>query len=144
MLVCTRQGTRHREDNNERNETNQDVEDNNATEQQNNGTTLQENVKDQKREDRHTNTPQLGQEESPEDMENSSVGLTDESEADLYANIPALVTDSPDTDPDDTGYKETGDSETFEYCRDVTCWNFVPSGSHGACGGLDYCDGPHM
>ena len=37
------------EDNYERNQTNQDVEDNDSTEQQNNGTTLQENVKEQKK-----------------------------------------------------------------------------------------------
>ena len=43
-------------------------------------------------------------------MENSSVGLTDESEVDLYANLPALTTDSLDTDTDDTGYEETSDS----------------------------------
>ena len=88
------------EDDNKRNQTNQDVEDNDSTEQQNNGTTLQENVKDQKREDLHTNNPH-------EAMENSSVGLTDESEADLYADLPALTTNSPDTDTDDTGYDET-------------------------------------
>ena len=44
-------------------------------------------------------------------MGNSSVGLTDESEADLYADLPALTTDSPDTDTDDTRYEETGDSD---------------------------------
>ena len=44
-------------------------------------------------------------------MENSSVGLTDESEVDLYVDLPALATDSPDTDTDDTGYEETRDSE---------------------------------
>ena len=40
-------------------------------------------------------------------MENSSVGLADESEDDLYADLPALTTDSPDTDTDNTGYDET-------------------------------------
>ena len=30
---------------------------------------------------------------------------------DLYADLPSLVTDSPDTDTDDTGYKETRDSD---------------------------------
>ena len=59
------------EDINERNQKNQDVEDNDSTEQQNNGTKLQENVRDRKRENPHTDTIQLGQEESPEDMENS-------------------------------------------------------------------------
>ena len=54
------------EDSDERNQTNQDVEGNNSTEQQNNGTTLQENVRDQKRENPHTDTLQLGKEESPE------------------------------------------------------------------------------
>ena len=88
------------EDNNERNQTIQDVEDNDLTQQQNNGTILQENVKDRKREDLHTNNPH-------EAMGNSSVGLTDESEADLYMDLPALTTDSPDTDTDDTGYDET-------------------------------------
>ena len=88
------------EDNNERNQTNQDVEDNDATEQQNNGTTLQENVKYWKRENLHTNNPH-------EAMGNSSVGLTDESEADNYVDPPALTTDNPDTDTDDTGYDET-------------------------------------
>ena len=39
-------------------------------------------------------------------MGNSSVGLINESEADLYADLPALMTDSPDTDTDDTGYDE--------------------------------------
>ena len=63
-----------------------------------------------KKEDLHTHTPQLEQEESPEDIENSSVGPADESEADLYADLPALTTDSPDTDTDDTGFEETRDS----------------------------------
>ena len=40
-------------------------------------------------------------------MGDSPVGLTDESEADLYADLPALTTDSPYTDTDDTGYDET-------------------------------------
>ena len=40
-------------------------------------------------------------------MGNYSVGLTDESEADLYADLPALTTDSPDTDTDNIGYDET-------------------------------------
>ena len=87
------------------------MEDNDSTEHQNDSTTLQENVRDRKREDPHTDTLQLGQEESPEDMENSSLGLTDESEADLCADLPALVTDSPDTDTDNIGYAETGDSD---------------------------------
>ena len=37
-------------------------------------------------------------------MEDSAVGLTDESEVDLYTDLPALTTDSPYTDTDDTGY----------------------------------------
>ena len=40
-------------------------------------------------------------------MENSSVGLTDESEADLYADLQALTTVSLDMDTDNTGYDET-------------------------------------
>ena len=43
-------------------------------------------------------------------MENSSVGPADESEVDLYVDLPALTTDSPDTDTDDTGFEETRDS----------------------------------
>merc|ERR1711895_363578 len=77
------------EDSNERNQTNQDVKGNNSTGQQNNGTTLQEDVRDHKRENPHTDTLPLGQDESQEDMENASLGLTDESEADLYVDLPA-------------------------------------------------------
>ena len=44
-------------------------------------------------------------------MGNSSLGLGDESEAELYVDLPALVTDSLDTDTDNTGYEETGDSD---------------------------------
>ena len=40
-------------------------------------------------------------------MGDSAVGLTDESEADLYTDLPALTTNSPDTDTDNTGYDET-------------------------------------
>ena len=40
-------------------------------------------------------------------MEDSAVGLTDESEADLYAELSALTTNSLDMDTDDTGYDET-------------------------------------
>ena len=86
-------------------------------EQQNNGTTLQENVKDRKREDRHTNNSHEAVVKS-ELMKtpvkylgfvvgNSSVELTDESEAGNCAGPPALTTDNPDTDTDDTGYDET-------------------------------------
>ena len=81
------------------------------TEQQNNGTTLQENVRDFKRENPHTDTLQIGQKEPPDDIGNSSLGLIDLSEADIYADLPPLVTDSLDMDTDNTGYKETGDSD---------------------------------
>ena len=40
-------------------------------------------------------------------MGNSSVELIDESEEDIYEDLPDLTTDSPDTDTDDTGYDET-------------------------------------
>ena len=95
------------------NQTNQNMVNNDVTEQQNNGTTLQENVKDRKRKDRHTNSHEaMGKSELMETpvkylgfvVGNSSVGLTDESEADNYADPPALTTNNPDTDTYDTGY----------------------------------------
>ena len=60
----------------------------------------------------HTDIPPLGQDESEEDTENVPLGCADESGVDCYADLPSLVTDSPDTDTDDTGYEETGDSDT--------------------------------
>ena len=36
---------------------------------------------------------------------------SNESEVDLYADLPQLETDSPDTDTDDTGYEENRDSD---------------------------------
>ena len=40
-------------------------------------------------------------------MGDSAVGLTDESETDLYMDLPAPTTDDLDTDTDDTGYDKT-------------------------------------
>ena len=48
-----------------------------------------------------------GEYDPHEVMGNSSVELIDESEEDIYEDLPDLTTDSPDTDTDDTGYDET-------------------------------------
>ena len=79
--------------------TNQDTGSHGSTEQQYNVNTLQENVKDQKGKVLHTSLPY-------EAIGNPSVGLANEPETDLYAELPILLTDSLDTDIDDTGYDE--------------------------------------
>ena len=49
--------------------------------------------------------PPLGDNESKEDIENALLWYTDNSEVDLYADMPPLEHDSPETDTDNTGYE---------------------------------------
>ena len=56
-------------------------------------------------------------------MRNSSAKLIEESEEDIYEDLPDLVTDSPDTDTDDTGYDEARHSSNMRITDMITDMN---------------------
>ena len=64
-----------------------------------------------------------GEYDPHEGMRNSSAKLIEESEEDIYEDLPDLVTDSLDTDTDDTGYDEKRHSSNMKITDMITDMN---------------------